>query len=195
MKGFLSDVFRVGVSKLIIIVSGFATSIVVARVLGPEKNGIITSLLVYPTIFMTVGSLGVRQSVTFLLGKEKYSERSLKEAIFQIWILTSIVSTILCFSLIYFFSRTHKDLSLIVLAVAPITFSLFNTYCSGIYLGKNKISEFNAINWIPAAVTTVMSFLFLVIFKSGIDGYLISVFRAIHHVFHLVFQGGVSSIF
>lgn len=187
MKGFLSDVFRVGVSKLIIIVSGFATSIVVARVLGPEKNGIITSLLVYPTIFMTVGSLGVRQSVTFLLGKEKYSERSLKEAIFQIWILTSIVSTILCFSLIYFFSRTHKDLSLIVLAVAPITFSLFNTYCSGIYLGKNKISEFNAINWIPAAVTTVMSFLFLVIFKSGIDGYLISVFLGQSIMFFILF--------
>ncbi|MDN3668121.1 flippase [Echinicola jeungdonensis] len=176
MKSFISDIFRVGISKILIILSGFSTSIIVARTLGPEKNGIIAALIVYPNIFMTIGSLGVRQSVTYFLGKKKYPEDEIKRGIVQIWVLTSFISTISCFLLMFFFSKSLKEFNLLMLAVAPVSFSLFNTYCSGIYLGKNKIKEFNAVNWIPSVITTILSFVTLVILKSDISGYLLSIF-------------------
>src|SRR5690606_28480834 len=131
------------------IVFGLTTSIITARYIGPEGNGIIAGLAVYPSLFMTIGSLGIRQSTTFFLGKKLFSEEQIKTAITQIWMFTTITSLIVCFILMYFFSTSGSNLILVFLALAPIPFSLFNTYNSGIFLGKNDIKTFNKINWIP----------------------------------------------
>ena len=69
MVSFLKDTLSVGISKILMIVFGLATSIIIARTLGPEKNGIIAALLVYPSLFMSIGSLGIRQSTAYFLGK------------------------------------------------------------------------------------------------------------------------------
>jgi O-antigen/teichoic acid export membrane protein len=73
-NSFLKDVSLVGFSKFFIILFGLGTSIIIARILGPEKNGLIASLYVYPAIFISIGSLGIRQSATYFLGKDIYSE-------------------------------------------------------------------------------------------------------------------------
>lgn len=174
MRSILKDVFSVGVSKVIIIAFGLATSIITARILGPEKNGIISALLVFPSIFLSFGSLGIRQSTTYLLGQGVHSEDKIKTAITQIWVLTSIVSLIACFLLIKFLSVSSNSNLYIFLAILPIPFVLFNTYNSGIFLGKNNIKEFNKINWIPTVVIFLLTVLFLVLFNLDIEGYLLA---------------------
>ena len=78
LNTFLKDVFSIGVSKVIMVIFGLSTSIIVARVLGPEKNGVIAALLVYPSLFMSFGSLGIRQSTTYFLGKGVFTEDQIK---------------------------------------------------------------------------------------------------------------------
>lgn len=173
-KSFLSDLIRVGTSNVFSIIIGLAISIVTARYLGPEKNGLITGLTIYPSLFMSVGSLGIRQSTTFFLGKGIYSEEKIKTAITQIWMFTSIVSVIICFFLMYYFSRSGQNLLLVLLALIPIPFSLFNTYNSGIFLGKNEIAAFNKINWLPSFIILLISCLFLIILKMGVEGYMLA---------------------
>lgn len=165
MIAFLKDTIRVGFANIIIIFSGLASSIVTARYLGPEKNGVISALLVYPGLFMTVGSLGIRQSTTYFLGKGIFTEKQIKAAISQIWLLTTIFCLIVCYILMRNFSHSGEKLNYILLALAPLPFTLFNTYNSGIYLGKNEIRTFNKINWIPA----LLSFVFILIFIVGIN--------------------------
>lgn len=174
MATFIKDVFSVGVSKLLIIGFGLLTSIIVARTLGPEKNGIIAALLVYPSLFMTVGSLGIRQSTTYFLGKKIYSEEEIKTTITQIWMLSSIISIIVCFFLMTQLSKSGYNLILVLLALIPIPFSLFNTYNSGIFLGKNEIGIFNKINWIPTLVVLILTIFFLIVFSFDIAGYMMA---------------------
>lgn len=174
MKSFIKDVFSVGLSKVAIIVFGLATSILTARYLGPEGNGIIAALLVYPSLFMNFGSLGIQQSTTYFLGKNIYSEREIKTAITQIWFLTTLVSIITCFLLIRYFSNFGSDLLLVFLVLAPIPFTLFNKYNSGIFLGKNDIQTFNRINWIPTLVTLLGTIVFIVLLKLEVAGALMA---------------------
>ena len=174
MNSFLKDIFSVGVSKVLIIAFGVTTSIIVARVLGPEKNGIIAALLVYPSLFMSIGSLGVRQSTTYFLGKEIFTEDEIKRAITQIWLFTTVFSIAICFVLIRYFSKSGENLWLVLLALMPIPFTLFNTYNSGIFLGKNEISSFNKINWIPTALILLVTTILVLWLSFGISGYLIA---------------------
>jgi O-antigen/teichoic acid export membrane protein len=174
MKGFFYDVFSIGVSKVLMIVFGLTTSIIVARVLGPDKNGVIAALLVYPSLFMSIGSLGIRQSTTYFLGKGIFSENQIKTAITQIWLFTTVFSIAVCFVLMRYFSKSGENLWLVILALSPIPFMLFNTYNSGIFLGKNQISIFNKINWIPTLVVFVITTILVLWLSFDISGYLIA---------------------
>lgn len=170
MASFLKDLQNVGLSKVAIILFGLGKSIILARTLGPEANGTIASLVVFPSLFMTFGSLGIRQSTAYYLGKNLFSEEELKRAIVQIWAISSVFSLVSSYLLITYFSSSGSDLLLVFLAVLPIPFSLFNTYNSGIFLGKNQISEFNKINWVPPFIGLVFTFILVVLFKFSIAG-------------------------
>lgn len=174
MKSFLYDATSIGVSKVIIIVFGLTTSIIVGRVLGPDKNGVIAALLVYPSLFMSIGSLGIRQSSTYFLGKGIFSEDKIKTAITQIWLFTSVFSIAICFVLMRYFSKSGENLWLVILALLPIPFTLFNNYNSGVFLGKNQISIFNKINWIPSLVIFVITTILVLCLSFEISGYLIA---------------------
>lgn len=170
MATFLKDTIRIGVSKSIIIVLGLSTSIITARYIGPEGNGIIAALLVYPSLFMSFGSLGISQSTTYFLGKGIYSESQIKTAVAQIWIITTIIALVVCFILIRYFSNSGSNILLVLLALSPIPFTLFNQYNSGIFLGKNDIGTFNKINWIPSLVILFFTALFVVALVLDIAG-------------------------
>ena len=174
MSTFIKDILSVGVSKILIILFGLTTSIIVARVLGPERNGIIAALLVYPSLFMSIGSLGIRQSTTYFLGKNIFTEGQIKTAITQIWLFTTVFSVAICFVLIRYLSKSGENMWLVVLALLPIPFALFNTYNSGIFLGKNQIGTFNKINWIPTLIIFVVTSVLVMWFSFGISGYLIA---------------------
>lgn len=174
MGNFLKDLFRIGISQGLMIGLSISTSVITARYLGPEDNGIIVALLVYPSLFMAVGSLGIRQSTTYFLGKNIYSEDRIKTAITQIWFLSSIISILICFFLMYYLSTSGQNLLWVIFALLPIPFSLFNTYNSGIFLGKNEIGSFNKINWIPPFITFLFTVFSIVLFNFGISGYLLA---------------------
>ncbi|MFC0604077.1 oligosaccharide flippase family protein [Winogradskyella pulchriflava] len=171
MTRLLKDVFSVSASKVLMTVFGLATSIIIARSLGPEKNGVIAALLVYPSLFISFGSLGVRQSTVYFLGKKIYTEKEIKTAITQIWFFTSIISVLSCFCLISYFSNEGEDIWLVLLAISPITFNLFNTYNTGIFLGRNDVASFSKVNWIPSFVILFLTVICVLVLKLDIKGY------------------------
>lgn len=171
---FIGDLIRVMMSKGIVIMAGIINSIITARYLGPDNNGIIAALAVYPSLFMTIGSLGIRQSTAFFLGKSIYTETEIKQAVAHIWFFTSVISVIVCFCLMRYLSESGYNLTWVFLSLIPIPFTLFNTYNSGIFLGKNQIRTFNRINWIPPVITLILAAILLIGWSKGISGYLIA---------------------
>ncbi|EDP71456.1 hypothetical protein FBALC1_03192 [Flavobacteriales bacterium ALC-1] len=175
MSGFIKDLTSVGISKLAIIAFGLGRAIITARWLGPEANGIIAALSVYPSLIMTFGALGISQSATHFIGSQKYSVDNIKTSIAQIWIFSTIISIAISFYLVRYFSNSGQDLTLVFLAVVPIPFNLFNKYNSGIFLGKNQIGIYNKINWLPTALIFIAIVLLVIVFPLGIHGAMISV--------------------
>ncbi len=174
MASFVEDLLSVFYSKGIIILLGLVTSIITARYIGPEGNGLIAGIMVYPSLFMSLGSLGIQQSTAYFLGKNIFSENQIKTAVSQIWIITTLFSILVSFLLIYYFSNSGKNIVLVILALIPIPFSLFITYNSGIFLGKNNIGTYNKINWIPPAVSFLGTIVFVVLISLDVVGALLS---------------------
>lgn len=174
MATFIKDISQVGISKILIIASGILTSVIVARTLGPEKNGIIASLLVYPSMFLIFGSLGISNATTYFIGRGLIPEKEIKKAVGYIWCFTSAFCVVCSLFLVYNFSGVGNDWLLIVLAISPIPFTLMNTYNSGLFLGKNELNSFNRISWIPYTITTVLALLLLFFLDMGIRGALLA---------------------
>ncbi len=174
MASFLKDLLSVGISKFAVISFGLAKAIILARWLGPEGNGIIAALAVYPSLFMSFGSLGISQSATHFIGKGKFLESEIKSSITQIWFFSTIISVIISFALIRYLSDSGENLFWVFLAITPIPFTLFNKYNSGLFLGKNQIKLYNKINWLPAAFILIGVVLFVVIIPMNISGALIA---------------------
>ncbi|WP_114752534.1 oligosaccharide flippase family protein [Pleomorphovibrio marinus] len=174
MKGFLDDLLSVVFSKAGIITFGLLKSVILARWLGPELNGTIASLIVFPSLFMAIGSLGIRQSTAYFVGKGIYPEAEIKRSVVQIWMLSTVLSLFTCFVLIRYFSTSGDNMTLVVLAISPIPFSLFNTYNSGYFLGKNQIKKFNKVNWIPPLISLLGALLLVVVLDLSIIGAMFS---------------------
>ncbi len=170
MASFARDTLSVGVSKFLIIALGLAKAIIIARWLGPENNGLIAGLAIYPSLFMSVGSLGVRQATTYFVGSGRYALEQIKQAIVQLWLLSTVASLTASYLLVRYASTAGENLWLTCLAVAPIPFALFNTYNTGIFLGQNKIKQFNRINWIPHFFVLVLTIAFVIWIELGIHG-------------------------
>jgi len=164
---FASDLLRVIISKGLVIIIGIANPILTARVLGSENDGYIAALAVYPSLFMTIGLLGIRQSTAYYMGRNIYRDNDIKRAIVQIWFYTSTICVIVCCGLMLYFSESGNNQIWVVLSLMPIPFMLFNTYSSGIFLGKNQIRTFNRINWLPPFVSLLLVLIFVVFLSRG----------------------------
>ncbi|WP_214073671.1 polysaccharide biosynthesis C-terminal domain-containing protein [Mucilaginibacter sp. dw_454] len=186
-SSFLRDIISLASSRVVVTILTVATSILTARYLGPEKNGIIAALTVYPLFFMSIGSMGIQQSATYFIGQNKFELKSVYSAIVVIWAFTTVFCTAVCFILIKYFSTGNYPLYLITLAIITIPFSLYTTYSSGIFLGQQNLKEYNKVSWIPAVMTFFLSVLLLVIFHIGIAGYLWATFTGAFILSILVF--------
>src|SRR5690606_18760611 len=86
----------------------------------------------------------------------------------------TIFSVLVCFFLVRYFSNSGFNLLWVLLGLMPIPFSLYITYNSGIFLGKNDIKTFNSINWILHFIVLLSTLLLVVFFKMGVTGAMIS---------------------
>lgn len=174
MRSVLSDILSVFKSKMAIIALGLIKGIIIARYLGPELNGVLSALLVYPGLFTTIGALGVRKSSAYYIGTKKFEERSIYHAIIHLWAVSSLFTIVATFLFMYFLMANQPSFEYLVLVLIPLPFALFNTYLSGVFLGKNQIKEFNSINWIPALFTTTLVAVFVIGLKTSLEGVLLA---------------------
>lgn len=174
MRGFVRDVLSVARSKGVVIASALLKGVILARWLGPEQVGVLAALMVYPSLLMSVGSLGLQQVTAYLLGGGHYGERELKRAIAQTWFLSSSVSLGASYLLLRYVGSSGESLLLVLLAIAPIPFSLFNRYNGGLFLGRNNIGDYNRINWIPSVVTFAATAILVIGLEAGLSGALIA---------------------
>ncbi|WPV00221.1 flippase [Mucilaginibacter sp. cycad4] len=175
MSSFTSDLLAVLKSRGTVIVTGLLTSVITARYLGPEGNGVVATLIVYPNLFMIVGSLGIRQSAAYYMGQKKYDESDILASVINVWLFTSIIGVAICYILLKYFTNTKFSNTLLFLTLLPVPFALLTTYVSGLFLGKNAIKDFNTVNWVPNVVKLIAYVLVIMILPWDVYGALIGI--------------------
>ncbi len=173
MASFLSDLFSVAKSKVLIIVLGIAKVIIIARYLGPELNGTLSALLVYPALLMSFGTLGIRKSSAFFLGQGTYTEDRIKQGLTQLWIFSSLICIAGSYILIRYFSESGDNVLWTWLAIIPLPFTIFTVYASGLFLGRNQIKKFNRVEWVPPLLIVSTSATLIIGFGFSVEGALI----------------------
>ena len=165
-KSFLKDGVAVFGTQLFILIVGFVTGIILARLLGPEGKGILSSLLVYPTIMISLLSLGVRQSAVYYIGSKKYSDSDIIGVTSLLLIVSSLIGVLSAAILFSYISNPNFDIILILFAVFIIPADLAINYYTGILIGKKQITKFNQI----MSLNPVINFLLIIflVYFSGL---------------------------
>lgn len=151
-RRFARDVLGVFNSNVFSIIAGFLASIVLARVLGPDNYGIYITLIIIPTIVVSITHLGIRGSAVFHVGKGKFNRDELVSSILFLWIMASILGIIISAIAYYFYNEPNFTMLLIALVLFVIPGQLAIIYFGGIFLGNDEISRANQMNWITNSI-------------------------------------------
>lgn len=101
------DALKTTFSRTIFIsVISFATSVLIARIYGPEGNGTISIALLLPLFLTQFLDLGLTPANTYLIAKERYSHIDVKQRLLPLFVLILISGSIIGSAIIWFFG--HK---------------------------------------------------------------------------------------
>ena len=125
-------------SKGAMLLIGWLTSAVLARVLKPEGQGLLAMFLVYPGLVLAFGELGVRQATALFIGQQTYDEQDITSSITGIFAVSVPVALTGIF-IGYLYSDLFRNGVFIPICFGFMTFAaLFQRYGSGILLGKKR---------------------------------------------------------
>jgi len=169
-RSFCANAARVLGSNVAVMALAFVSSALIARKLGPEGQGMVTALLVYPIIFTSMAEMGIRQATVYHTGKKLFADRDLIGAILTLLVISGVVGMAICGLLIATLAPVRHVPLLIVLAVCYVPLKLIISYTSGYFLGKEHIGEFNRVNWLAELIRCLTILLLVWGLESGVPG-------------------------
>ncbi|MFC5652887.1 flippase [Paenibacillus solisilvae] len=137
------DIISTILTRGITLFGGFIVSILLARFLGAEGRGIVTVIFMVPTLILTIADLGIRQATAYYVGQKLYDLNDIVKTSYFIWAITSITSVLFIAGYFGFFYYGKYSITLLLIALLSVPFSLFSKYSNGILQGKDKISKIN----------------------------------------------------
>ena len=152
------------------------TSVIVARVLGPEGKGIVTLILMIPPILMMVGTMGTEASNVYFTGSRKFKiddiiGNSLVLAFIFSFIVIAIFFGVYKTSQFQNFMVSNKISPFYLwLGILSLPFNLMYLFFRNILLGKEKIKIMNGLGIFQVASNLLLVLIFIVIFKQGVLG-------------------------
>ncbi|MBC7220188.1 flippase [Candidatus Bipolaricaulota bacterium] len=137
--------FGSGVLNLLV---GVGTSVILARVLGPEGRGIYALAALLPSLIVTFGNLGIGPATVYYVARGEFRRQEilgnnvlLSLGVGGIGILTGLI-VILFFREIVF-PGVLPGYLLLALALVPV--EVFFSYVRYVLLGAQRIKEFNYV--------------------------------------------------
>lgn len=115
------------VRQILSLIIGLFAITIIARILGPEKQGQYTLAILLPTILYTFFNSGLSISTVYFIGQNKYSDADVFHSNFFISVLLSLLSIAVGFFVIhffsdYFFANISLKLLLFTLMIIPLIF-------------------------------------------------------------------------
>ncbi len=186
------------VASIISFAGRFATSVVIARTLGPQFKGIYNLTLLSSGLVIIVCNLGLNGAISYFTASKKYSTRQMFTLAVSAGLILSIVGGFLFFLAYQYFLVNNilegSDPQLILWAMLGLPLSLVASFLSSLLLGQQRMITFNSVD-----ILRVMSNLGFQITSSvlsaGVTGAVLSWLSAnfLALLFALWLQRGIST--
>lgn len=166
--------FTTGVLNLVL---GIATSVILARVLGPEGRGIYALAILLPSLIVTFGNLGIGPATAYYVARKEFRREEIFGNNILLSIAISIVGTLVGLILVIFFHDTvfpGVAPRYLLMALLLVPLQIFSTYTQYILLGAQQIKEFNYVQIAYTALFLGLVVLLLLIFRRGVNGAIFS---------------------
>lgn len=139
------DITITVLSRFLLLILGFISSIIYARFLGPEGRGAIFLVLTVASMIVQFGSLGLHTSNTYLVARDK----SLLGGLLANSIWVSIFITSLSMATVLIIQKTHLlpgiPAAYLWFAAAFAAPMLFYMFGANLLVGINRIRTFNLL--------------------------------------------------
>jgi O-antigen/teichoic acid export membrane protein len=157
-------------TKILFLGGSFITSILLARFLGPEGQGMVTALFVIPNIMVSIGDLGIRQAATYYLGRKEYDVQEIFSSSLFMWIMTSIFSAIIVFIFYSIPSTSSYPNILILIGLSFTVFKILESYLNGVLQGMIFINQLNIKFMIEFLTRMIIVLVFVGVIDFGVYG-------------------------
>ncbi|KON86261.1 hypothetical protein AF332_05115 [Sporosarcina globispora] len=159
------------------ILLGLLASIIIARSLGPEGNGLYQLIVLLPTTLMTLLNFGVGTSSVYYVGKNKYEVKDIIKTNTASGIVLSLVSIIIGFVVVMFFSDKFfagvpQDYLYIILMIMPLL--MLNEFYLVIFQGVQDFKSYNSLALLRQLAALISLVLFIFILQIGLAGTVIA---------------------
>ena len=151
-------------TRILKIILGFGTSVIIARSFGPEGKGYVTYFLLIFSMVANYSHLGINNATSYFYKKTKYKGKDIYNTnlsyLFLIWIIVSII-----FIILKYYKIVLIDYSWLILfsGLLYILFTFMNVSIGGIFIGDERIVEINnyyILNNIFVFLATIISWYF-----------------------------------
>ncbi|MDF2037671.1 flippase [Cytobacillus oceanisediminis] len=159
------------------ILLGLLASIIIARSLGPEGNGLYQLIVLLPTTLMTLLNLGVGTSSVYYVGQKKYDIKDIIKTNTASGAVLSLVAVIIGLIGVMFFSDKFfegvpQNYLYFILLIMPLL--MLNDFYLVIFQGVQDFKSFNSLALLRQLAALITLVIFIFVLKIGLVGTVIA---------------------
>jgi O-antigen/teichoic acid export membrane protein len=143
---FIKNTLMTLISQGLTLVLALGSSIVIARVLGPEGQGLYSLLIMLPAVLIAFTNFGIGSASVYYIGKKQFSLPNMLGANIMFSMLFSLVAIFIALIIVVFFSgKAFPGITsqYLLLSLTLIPCQLFFNYGLNFLLGVQNIKKYN----------------------------------------------------
>ena len=192
MGKFTKDSLITLTTRVLQLVIGVGIYVIIARVLGPEKNGIYFLAILLPALLTIFTNFGLTSALVFHVGKNKYPLKEIFGTSVMFSISMSASAVIMGSIIIFFFSSKlfpGIEKNYLFLGLSLVPFKYFLNLIMNIWLGMQKIEKYNFIQFFNTFIFLLLIAILLLGFHFGIKAAILAEFLSLFIASTFLFSG------
>ena len=160
-------------TRVLTLVLGLGTSIILARVLGLEGKGIYALAVLLPSLIVTFGNLGIGPATVYYVARRDFRRQEILGNNVLLSLVIGGLGLLAGLVLVFFFreivfSGIASRYLLLALVLVPV--QIFSSYVRYMLLGAQRIKEFNYVQIAHSVAFLALVALALLGLRAGITG-------------------------
>lgn len=159
----MRDFLTLLISKFTVLILSIFVVFAQAKGLGSEQRGLLAMILLFPQLLVSITDGGMRQAVSFLLGKKLEDEKNILGSVRLFSFISVLIWGAGLLIIQYSYLDGKVDNHIIYLSVLILPLIVFVNSYRGVFIGKGHINHFSRTLLIPRVAYFLMIIVLLLI--------------------------------